>query len=62
MAKNEAKRIVPSVLSDDEASFNALKKIADYAPSNASYKVDAIAQAYDDKKAARLQKTRLRRL
>jgi hypothetical protein len=52
MAKNEAKRLVPSAIADDEASFNALQKIAGYTPSNPSYKVDAIKQAYDDAKAA----------
>lgn len=52
MAKNETKRLVPSVLADDEASFNALKKIPDYAPSNPSYKVDAIEQAKEAKQAA----------
>ena len=52
MAKNEAKRLAPGALADDDASFNALQKVAGYAPSNATYKVDAIKQAYDDKKAA----------
>lgn len=52
MAKNEAKRLVPSALADDEASFNALQKITGYAPSNTSYGVAAITEAHDDAKAA----------
>ena len=52
MAKNEAKRLAPGALADDEESFNALKKVDGYTPSNANYTVEAIQQARDDKQAA----------
>jgi len=52
MAKNESKRLAPGALADDEASFNALKEVTGYAPSNASYSVAAITTAHNDAKAA----------
>lgn len=52
MAKDESKRLPPGTIADDEASFNALKKVTGYAPSNADYAVTAITQAYDDMQKA----------
>lgn len=53
MAKDESKRLPPGTISDDEAAFNALKKVDGYAPSNASYAVTAITQSRDDMSASR---------
>jgi hypothetical protein len=52
MAKDETKRLSPSTLADDEASFNALKKIKDYAPSNPNHTIEAVEQVFDGKRAA----------
>lgn len=53
MAKDESKRLPPGTIADDEAAFNALKKVDGYSPSNESYAVTAISQARDEKNAAR---------
>jgi hypothetical protein len=39
MAKNETKRLKPSLRKSDEDSFSALQNIAGYSPSNANYTV-----------------------
>ena len=45
MAKNETRRLKPSVRAKDEASFNALQKLTGYAPNNPLYSIEAILQA-----------------
>ncbi|PYS46833.1 MAG: hypothetical protein DMF68_17840, partial [Acidobacteria bacterium] len=45
MAKNETRRIAPSVLKADKDAFNALKAIPDYAPSNSDYTVAKVETA-----------------
>ena len=45
MAKNETRRIAPSVLKADKDAFNALKAIPDYAPSNSDYTVAKVEAA-----------------
>jgi hypothetical protein len=42
MAKNETRRISPSILQADKDAFNSLKAINDYTPANPAYRVDAI--------------------
>jgi hypothetical protein len=51
MAKNETRRLKPSDLAKDEASFNALQMITGYAPNNPAYSVQAISQAFADLRA-----------
>jgi hypothetical protein len=48
MAKDEAKRINPSVLESDKDSFAGLKTIENYAPANPAYTVRAIGTASDE--------------
>jgi hypothetical protein len=43
MAKNETRRLKPSVLQADRDSFAALKAITGYAPANSGYSIAAIA-------------------
>lgn len=52
MAKNQNRRLKPSVIAEDEAAFNALKKIAGYAPANTAYSIENLSQAFDEKRAA----------
>lgn len=53
MAKNETVRIRPSLLQEDRDAFSALKAIAGYTPSNASFSVNSIQTAIDDLLAKR---------
>lgn len=48
MAKNQTRRIAPSVLQADKDAFNALKAISNYTPANPDYAVDKIADALDN--------------
>jgi hypothetical protein len=52
MAK-ETNRIKPGLIEADEASFAALKAIANYAPANPAYSVEAIEQAHKELQEAR---------
>ena len=52
MAKDETKRLNPSVLETDKASFAALQAIANYAPANQAYTTTAIAAAHAELVAA----------
>jgi hypothetical protein len=46
MAKNETKRIQASILSQDRATYAAVKGIQNYAPANPNYMQDKLdAQA-----------------
>lgn len=47
MAKNETRPLKPATLDEDETVFNALQKIAGYAPNNPNYTVAALAQALE---------------
>lgn len=42
MALNQSKPLPPSVLAEDEESFDALTKMADYTPSNAGFAMEVI--------------------
>lgn len=42
MAKNETRKLKPSVLTKDLTDFAALKQITGYAPANAAYQITAI--------------------
>lgn len=42
MAKNQTKRLLPSILADDIATINAVKDITGYTPANPAYAVAAL--------------------
>jgi hypothetical protein len=50
----ENRRLQPVILADDETTFNALQKIASYAPTNASISVAALTQAFNEMRAAQV--------
>ena len=52
MARDETKRLNPSLLEEDKDSFAGLKTITDYAPANPAYAVPAIATAEEQMLAA----------
>ncbi|HST22724.1 MAG TPA: hypothetical protein VLR90_16490 [Blastocatellia bacterium] len=52
MAKNEANRLKPTTLADDEAAFNALQNVTGYTPANPAYAITALTQAFADMRAA----------
>ncbi|HEY0384476.1 MAG TPA: hypothetical protein VGC64_00625 [Pyrinomonadaceae bacterium] len=53
MAKNETKRIKPSILADDIEVYAALKDIPDYAPANPAYTLAAMDAVHQRLIAAR---------
>jgi len=58
MAKNETRRISPSILQADKNAFNSLKAIDDYTPANPAYRVetiDASRQRMEARQAAETQ-------
>jgi hypothetical protein len=57
MAKDETKRISPSVLEADKAAYAALQAVAGYAPANPTYAKTAIASANTDFLAAQTAET-----
>lgn len=48
MAKNESKRIVPSVIQADKDSLAALRAETEYAPANPAYAITAITTAENE--------------
>ena len=52
MAKDETKRLSPSLIETDRDSFAALQAISNYAPANPAYTAAAVAAAHDDLLAA----------
>ena len=52
MAKDETKRLNPSVLEADKSAFAALQAITNYAPANPAYTTAAVAAAHDELAAA----------
>jgi hypothetical protein len=52
VAKDETKRLNPSVLEADKASFAALQTIANYAPANPAYASAAVTAAHAELLAA----------
>ncbi|HEX3559379.1 MAG TPA: hypothetical protein VHU19_09245 [Pyrinomonadaceae bacterium] len=52
MAKNETKRLNPSVLEADKTAFAALQSITNYTPANPAYTTAAVAAAHDELLAA----------
>ena len=48
MAKNQTKRIQPSILKADKDAFSALKAIPGYTPANSAYTVEKIEAARAD--------------
>lgn len=54
MAKDETKRLSPSVLDADNSAFAALQAITNYAPANPAYATDAIRTAHEELLAARM--------
>lgn len=51
MAKNESRRIKPSDLTEDEDIYSAVKGIANYAPANPAYTLDALAATHAELQA-----------
>lgn len=43
MAKNQSRRIAPSLLKSDREAHDALQAMTDYAPANPSYKLTELA-------------------
>lgn len=58
MAKDQTKRLNPSALEADKASFEALQTITNYAPANPSYAAAAVKTAHDELLAAQAEETR----
>lgn len=52
MAKNESRRLKPTVLETDKASFAALQAINGYAPANSAYSMTTITAAQNVLNAA----------
>jgi hypothetical protein len=52
MAKDESKRLTPSVLEADKTAFAALQAITNYAPANPAYTSAAVAAAHAELLAA----------
>jgi hypothetical protein len=58
MAKNQSRRIAPSILQADKDAFDSLKAIKNYAPANPAYTVDSIEasrQKMEQKQAVETQ-------
>jgi predicted DNA-binding protein (UPF0251 family) len=49
----QSKRLAPSLITEDEEAFAALKAVAGYAPANPAYTLAAIEQAYQELQDAR---------
>lgn len=47
MAKNQSRRIISAILSDDREAFDALQGITNYAPVNQAYKTENIKAVRD---------------
>ncbi len=58
MAKDETKRLNPSVLETDKAAFAALQAITNYAPANPAYASAAVAAAHAELLAAQAEEAR----
>jgi hypothetical protein len=52
MSKNQNRRLSPTVITDDQAAFDALQKMTGYTPANSAFTVTAISQALDDMRTA----------
>ena len=52
MARDETKRLKPSVVEEDKDSFAGLKTITNYAPANQAYTVAAIGTSQEEMVAA----------
>lgn len=60
MAKNESRRLTPSIQQADRDGFNALQAITNYTPANPAYtvaKIEASRQAMEEAQAAEVQAT-----
>ncbi|MGB9179995.1 MAG: hypothetical protein WCB68_12180 [Pyrinomonadaceae bacterium] len=58
MAKNQTRRIAPSILNADKDALNALKAAEGYRPANAAYevaKIESSRQTMEAKQAAEVQ-------
>jgi hypothetical protein len=54
MAKNENRRLTGPALAEDQFAFNALQNMTGYTPSNPSYVITALTQAFDNMRAAQV--------
>lgn len=55
MAKDETKRLNPSVIEADKTAFSALQAITDYSPANLEYSAASIKAAHDELLAAQAE-------
>lgn len=58
MAKDQTKRISPAVLADDIESFDGLKGIAGYEPTNPRYSLEAMSASETAMRHAQEAETR----
>ena len=52
MAKNETRRLIPSVVQQDKDAFAALQAVSDYSPANPSFTVAKAQSALNNMNAA----------
>jgi hypothetical protein len=57
MAKDESKRLNPSVLAADKDAFDALQAITNYAPTNSALSKEAVEAAHDQLLSAQTAET-----
>jgi hypothetical protein len=48
MAKNENKRLAPTILEADKETYSALNKLENYSPANPAYSITALETTYKD--------------
>lgn len=58
MAKDESKRLNPSVLEADKAAFAALQTITNYTPANPAYASATVTEAHTELLAAQAEEVR----
>jgi len=54
MAKNETRRLKPSIIEEDKRAFAALQIISNYRPANPEYTVDKITPLLNEVEATRI--------
>jgi hypothetical protein len=53
MAKDETRRLKPSIIEDDKRAFSALQAISNYQPANSDYMIDKVTLHLQTMEAAR---------
>jgi hypothetical protein len=57
MAKDENRRLTPTIIQTDKDTYSALTNIKNYSPANAAYKMAALTAAYNDMQAKQAAET-----